>query len=213
MNIIRRILSTIKSLFLSGLFAVFPAAITILLITFTYGMIANWLKPLKNMSPLYIQKIPGAEIIIITILLIFVGILLKILDISPIIHHFEKIISKIPIINSIYSSSQTLINFFNVPDPVKAKRKVVLIQFPNENFYNIAFLLGSATDMQKLIPTEKQKPDAEYVKVFMPNSPNPSSGYFFILPKSETIETKITFEEAIKTVVSCGLITPKSLRK
>ncbi len=212
-KIISKILSTIKSLFLTGLFAILPAAITILILNFTYKLIANWLKPLKDIEPIYLQKIPGSEIIIITILLIILGILIKALLVSPIIHRFERIVAKIPIISSIYSSVKILANFFNVPDPKKVERKVVLIQYPNDKFYNIAFLLGSASDMKTLIPKEKQKEGEEYVKIFMPNSPNPSSGYFFVMPKSETIDTDITFEEAIKTVVSCGLITPQSIKE
>ncbi len=212
-NPIRRTISGIKTLFLNGLFTILPIAVTFFILHWTYTTLARWLYPLRVMEPQILQKIPGSEFIIITLIIIFFGILLKIFIVAPLIHYFERIIAKIPIINSIYSAAKTLVDFFNVPDPSSIERKVVLIRYPNQKFYNIAFLLGSAKEsFQNLIPPDKRVEGEEYVKIFMPNSPNPSSGYFFILPKSETIETNISFEEAIKTVVSCGLITPESIK-
>ena len=90
-----------------------------------------------------------------------------------------------------------------------------MIPYPRPGQYHLAFLLESADgsyndiipDAVKVIPGER------YCKVFMPNSPNPSSGYFFIMPEHDLIHTNISFEEAIKAIVSCGLITPDSLRK
>ena len=116
-------------------------------------------------------------------------------------------------VRTIYSSSKILVDFFNVPNPTEVKRKVVLIEFPRKNCFNIAFLLEDACNsFEKLIPQEKKKDNLKYYKIFMPNSPNPTSGYFLILPEDEIIHTNLTFEEAIKTVVSCGLITPESLK-
>lgn len=212
-NLTKRMLSGIKTLFLNGFFTILPIAVTFFVLHWTYVTLARWLHPLRTMEPQLLQKIPGSEFIIITLIIITFGVLLKIFVVAPIIHYCERIIAKIPIISSIYSAAKTLVNFFNIPDPSDVKRKVVLIRYPNQKFYNIAFLLGSAKEnFQTLIPPEKRIEGEEYVKIFMPNSPNPSSGYFFILPKSETIETNISFEEAIKTVVSCGLITPESIK-
>lgn len=200
--------SFIKSIFLNGLLAIFPFGITVICLTFTYNLMAKWLAPIKTIEPTLLQTIPGSEFFIFILFIMFIGILLKFLIIGPIIHYFEKVVSKIPIINSIYSGAKILGNFFNSPTERNVERKVVLIRYPRDKYYNIAFLLGTASgNFDKLIDC-----DEEYFKVFMPNTPNPSSGYFFILPKSEIIETNITFEEAIKTIVSCGLITPESIK-
>ncbi|HBS48243.1 TPA: hypothetical protein DEO28_04120 [Candidatus Dependentiae bacterium] len=212
-----KILNKLKSLFFSGLFALIPISITIFFLHFAFHTFTGWLSPLKKIEPTFLQQIPGFEFILIIAFVILFGIVSKFLIIGPIVHHFEKVISKIPIIRTIYSASKTLVDFFNVKSKEdKIQRKVVLIKFPTKYTFNIAFILGSAKNtFQTVIPPHLQTledDNDEYVKVFMPHSPNPSTGYFFIIPKSQTIETKITFEEAIKTVVSCGLITPESLK-
>ena len=209
-----KFLAHMKSLFLSGLFTILPIIITVFIVTFTYGFLAKWLQPLRDMEPLYLKNIPGSEFALVTLFILLVGFLLKLFFITPLVHYAEKVIAKIPFIRTIYSSSKTLVDFFNFPDTASKSRKVVLIEYPRPGFFNIAFLLEPATDtFQTLIPQEKLKPEQKYYKVFMPNSPSPATGFFFILPEDELIPTEMTFEEAIKTVVSCGLITPESLKK
>jgi|SaaInlLV_10m_DNA_2_1039722.scaffolds.fasta_scaffold00942_9 uncharacterized membrane protein len=213
MNIFKKILSKIKSLFLSGLFTILPIILTVFIVTFTYDLLSRWLKPLRGILPTQFRNIPGFEFLIVTISILIIGIFIKSLFISPIVSWFEKLIGKIPMVRTIYSSSKILVDFFNVPNPTEVKRKVVLIEFPRKNCFNIAFLLEDACNsFEKLIPQEKKKDNLKYYKIFMPNSPNPTSGYFLILPEDEIIHTNLTFEEAIKTVVSCGLITPESLK-
>jgi len=207
-------LSYIKKLFLSGLFMILPIVLTMVSISFTYAFIAKWLTPLRKIIPLYFQRIPGSEFILVTVAILLIGFLLKLVFITPIVHWFENLIVKIPLIRSVYSSSKTLVNFFNVSPAVSKKRKVILIEFPRKGFFNIAFLLEPATDnFQKIIPADKLDNKKTYYKVFLPNSPNPTSGYFLILPENEIIYTNLTFDEAIKSVVSCGLITPASIEK
>ena len=210
---VSKVFSYIKTLFFSGLFTLLPIILTVFILTFTYSFIARWLKPLKEAEPLFLQKFPGSEFVLVTLFILFVGVLLKLFFITPIVHKFEKLIKKIPFIRSIYSSSKALVDFFNVPAKSTKKRTVILIEFPSKGFFNIAFLLEEATDnFQKLIPPEKLLPGKKYYKIFMPNSPNPTSGYFLILPEDEIIFTDMTFDEAIKAVVSCGLITPDSIK-
>jgi uncharacterized membrane protein len=207
--------SFFKSLFVNGLITVLPITATIFLVHFTYNLLSKWLLPLKKFIPIKLHTIPGVEFILVTLLIIAIGLLVKIFIVSPIINYFEKLISKIPLIRTIYSSAKTLAQFFNISNLKQSGKEVVLIQFPRPGFYNIAFLLESAEDdFQKLIPMPaKEKATKKYYRVFMPNSPNPASGYFLVLPEDEIIHTEMTFEEAIKTVVSCGIITPESLKK
>lgn len=215
-GIFTRILDFMKHVFLNGLFTVLPIAFTIFFINFAYRFVYNSLEPLRHFVPTYLRTLPGTEFIIATALILFVGIILRIFIIKSVIHYFEDIISSIPLIRIIYSSSKMLVDFFKISeDAPSVSRKVILIQYPRKGNYHIAFLLDSAEKTyQPLIPEEnKAKPDEKYFKVFMPNSPNPTTGYFFILPGHEIVHTDITFEEAVKVLVSCGIITPDSLQK
>jgi len=211
---IKNIFNNIKVLFLSGLFTILPIALTVFIVAATYDVSSRWLRPLKAIAPKYLQNIPGAEFLLVTLFILLVGFLLRLFFITPIINWFENLINKIPIIRTVYSSSKSLVDFFNIPDPSLVERKVILIEFPRTGLFNIAFLLEPAThNFQPLIPEQKLKPGKKYYKVFMPNSPNPTSGYFLIVSEDEIVHTKMTFEEAIKAVVSCGLVTPQSIQK
>lgn len=213
-NFIKKTLSFFKSLFLSGLFMILPIAFTVFFVSFAYNFIYRILGPLRTLSPDFLKQIPGAEFILATLIILSIGVILKIVIVNSVVHYFEELIARIPLVRIVYSSAKILVNFFKVQKAVPSSKKVVLIQYPRERNFHIAFLLESAQgSYQEAIPERfKKHPNEEYVKVFMPNSPNPTTGYFFILPKDEIVETSITFEEAIKATVSCGLITPDSLK-
>jgi len=202
----------VKKLFLHGFFTIFPITATILIVHFGYKVIATWVAPVRHFMPSMLHAIPGADFFLIILLILTFGALLRLFIISSVIQQIEGLINKIPLIRIVYSSSKILVDFFNVPNPATVKKKVVLVEFPRKGTYNIAFLLSSAKDnFQNILPHDREK-NQEFFKVFMPNSPNPTTGYFMILPKEEIIDTNITFEEAIKTIVSCGIHTPANIQ-
>ncbi len=211
-----KILHHIKTLFLSGLFTIIPIAATLFFINFMYGLFSRIIAPLRQVEPLFLQKIPGSEFALVMLLILATGIVLKIFIAHSIVHYTERLINKIPLVRIVYSSAKIVVDFFKLSDSAKPiQRSVVLIPYPKKGQYHLAFLLESAGDTyEKIIPEGiKQYPGEKYCKVFMPNSPNPTSGYFFIMPEDEVIPTNISFEEAIKALASCGLITPESLKK
>lgn len=215
-TLFKKIFSTIQSVFLSGLFTIIPIAATVFFINFLYGFIIKSLEPIYRYEPTFLQAIPGAEFVIVMVLILATGVLLKIFIAHQIVHYFESLIARIPLVRIVYSSVKILVDFFKTPDTaITYRRKVVLIPYPKKGQYHLAFLLeGAEESYEKIIPEDfKHYTGEKYVKVFMPHSPNPTGGFFFIMPADEIIHTDITFEEAIKTLVSCGLITPESIKK
>lgn len=214
LNTLKRIFTEIKTLFVSGLLTIIPITATIFFINFTYNFLLRCLEPLYKIEPLILQKIPGSQFFLIILLIILMGISLKVFIAKPIINYFEHLIDRIPLIRVVYSAAKILVDFFKMPSSKSMPKKVVIIPYPRKGQYHLAFLLESADDnYKKLLPSHfMSDPNERYFKVFMPNSPNPTTGYFFIMPESDIIHTNITFEEAIKTLVSCGLITPESLK-
>lgn len=214
---IKRLYDFIKSVFLAGLFTLIPIAATLFFINFLYNFVSRALAPLYKIEPLFLRAIPGSQFIIATLFIFTVGFILKVLIVHQIVHYFERLIARIPLVRIVYSSAKILVDFFKMPTsgPLAQDRKVVLIPYPKRGQYHIAFLLESAENTyQPMIPDSfKEYPTERYVKVFMPNSPNPATGYFFIMSEDEVIPTTISFEEAMKALVSCGLITPESLKK
>ncbi|MFA6527149.1 MAG: DUF502 domain-containing protein [Candidatus Babeliales bacterium] len=206
----------LKSLFLSGLFTMIPIAATLFFINFAYHLVSRIILPLRTLEPAFLQQVPGSEFVLVMLMIVVFGILLKIFIAHTVLHYLEYLIVKIPLVRIIYSSSKILVDFFKLSDKKKAmERKVVLIHYPRKGQFHLAFLLESAEQTyQKLIPEHQRyaTPDEKFYKVFMPHSPNPTTGFFFILPESDIIHTDISFEEAIKTLISCGLTTPESIK-
>jgi uncharacterized membrane protein len=209
-------LVTLRSVFLSGLFTIIPIAATLFFINFLYTIVSKMLIPLERIEPNWLYVIPGSEFVIVMLVILTIGIILKTFLMSKIVHYFEGLVNRIPLVRIVYSAAKILVDFFKVSDvTIAMQRRVVLIPYPKKGQYHLAFLLESAEENYQPIIPEKFKHYAgeKYVKVFMPNSPNPTSGYFFIMPEDEVILTDISFEEAVKSLVSCGLITPESLLK
>jgi uncharacterized membrane protein len=209
-------LTSLRTVFLSGLFTVIPIAATLFFISFMYGLVAKMLLPLRHMQPFCLQSVPGSEFVLVMLVILSIGIVLKVFIMNKLVDFLENLVNRIPLVRIVYSASKIVVDFFKASDSTLARsRKVVLIPYPRKGQYHLAFLLESAQETyEPIIPEHfKQTPDERYVKVFMPNSPNPTTGYFFIMPEAEVINTDISFEEALKTLVSCGLITPESLLK
>ncbi|MFA6262951.1 MAG: DUF502 domain-containing protein [Candidatus Babeliales bacterium] len=216
---LKKALHLVRSTFLSGLFTLIPIAATLFFLHFLYNLVLRMLAPVYKLEPTFLKVIPGIEFVIVVVLILLLGVVLKVFIAHQIIHYFERLIARIPLVRIVYSSAKIVVDFFKVPavstTVIKGQKKVVLIPYPKKGQYHLAFLLESAEDSyQKIIPASfKEYPEQKFVKVFMPHSPNPTSGFFFIMPEEEIIQTEITFEEAIKTLVSCGLITPETLKR
>ena len=118
------------------------------------------------------------------------------------IRFWEAILGRIPFVKSIYSSvkqvSDTLLS-----DTGNAFRKALLVEFPHDNSWTIAFLTGSPA------PAVARHFGEEHVSVYVPTTPNPTSGYFVMVPKSRVRELDMTVDEALKYVVSMGVVVPR----
>ena len=214
-ELLHKITHALKALFLNGLFTIIPIAATLFFINFMYHIYSHIVEPLRRIEPAFLQKIPGVEFVFVMLLIFALGAALKGFIAHSIVHYIERVVTRIPLIRIVYSSAKIVVDFFKMPSATPTfKKKVVLIPYPCKGQYHLAFLLESAHDSYEKILPEKAKfyPGERYCKVFMPNSPNVTGGYFFIMTEDEVIHTDITFEEAVKALASCGLVTPDSLK-
>ena len=112
--------------------------------------------------------------------------------------------NRIPIVNSIYSSVKQVSDTLFSPNG-NAFRTAVLVEYPLKGVWTIAFVTGTPNgDVKQHLP-------GEHVSIYVPTTPNPTSGFFLILPKSEVIELNMTVDVALKYIVSMGVVTPESL--
>lgn len=190
--------------FLTGLLAITPLAITAWILWKFYALISSTIGP-------WIQRIPFLEVypqfyltllgLLIFILLIsFVGMFTRNLIGMAFFRLVERFIERIPIVKSVFSASKQIAGVF-LQDRRTAFRKVVLFEYPRRGLYSMGFVTREAeTDDQ--------------VAVFLPTTPNPTSGFMLLIPKADIRPLSIPVEEAIKLIVSGGsIMTPGQARR
>ena len=197
----RSIFARIRNYFIAGIVVLIPIGITIYLIIFLMSISSKILPKEINPNHYLPYNIPGLEIVISIILITFIGWLSlsfigkKMLDI------FENILKKIPILRTIYSALGQMTDTFTKTD--KEKKNVVLVEYPRKGSWAVGF---ATKENSGEITTKTKK---ELLNVFVPTTPNPTSGFLLMFPKDEVIYLDLSFEEASKFIVSAGTSNPK----
>jgi uncharacterized membrane protein len=191
------------SLFLNGLFMILPLTLTIALFHLSFKLIIGWLQPIKGYIPPIISDIvPYAEIIIAIFIIFLIGTILKIFILRTVLHSIENTISRLPLIRPIYTGIKQLIQAFSLQDKITFK-KVVYVEFPRVGIHSIGFLTSELP--VEIAPHKDQK----YYNVFIPTTPNPTSGFFIIAPESAIEVIDLTRQEAMAMIISGGIIQPE----
>jgi|TARA_B100001093_G_scaffold512459_1_gene582353 uncharacterized membrane protein len=186
----------IRNNFFAGAVVLIPLGITLYLSLFFIKFSAKIIPKEINPNSYLPIDIPGIEILIAFIFITFIGwISLSFLG-RKIIELINKILKKIPILRTIYSAIVQMTESFTKAD--NKKKNVVLIEYPRKGIWAVGF---ATKDNEGLI---KNKLEQEIVNVFVPTTPNPTSGFLLMIPKKDLIFLDITFEEASKFIVSAG---------
>ncbi len=192
----KSIFTRLRNYFLAGAVVLIPIAITLYLTLFFIKISANLLPKEINPNNYLPIDIPGIEILISVILIIFIGWLSLSFLGKKIIELINNLLKKIPILRTIYSAigqmTETLTSSKN------KQQSVVLIEYPRKGLWAVAF----ATKENKGII--KNSINEEVINVFVPTTPNPTSGFLLMVPKKDLIYLNVTFEQASKFIVSAG---------
>ncbi len=192
----KSIFSRIRNYFIAGIVALIPIGITLYLTLFIIKLSANLIPKEINPNNYLPFDIPGLEILIALILITFVGWLSLSFLGKRFFELFNSILKKIPILRTIYSAIGQMTESFTKNE--KNKSSVVLLEYPRKGIWAVGF----ATKENKSIISEKI--NEEVVNVFLPTTPNPTSGFLLMVPKKELIYLDVTFEQASKFIVSAG---------
>lgn len=148
------------------------------------------------------MHIPGFGVVLSFLILLVTGVIAANFLGARLIGVWEALLGRIPVVKSIYSSvkqvSDTLLS-----DSGTAFRKAVLVQWPHEDSWTIAFLTGTPA------PAVMQHLSGEHLSVYVPTTPNPTGGYFVIVPRSRVRDLDMTVDEALKYVISMGVVAPR----
>jgi uncharacterized membrane protein len=138
---------------------------------------------------------------VVTLLLIlFLGILTSGVATRRFLAAWERVFIQIPVFRGIYTAAQKLVQTFLGQS--NAQRQVVMIEYPRTGVFTVGFAMGRAWSHLE------EKKNAQLVNVFVPTTPNPTSGFFLLVPINEVTLLNMTMEEALKLITSSGLITP-----
>jgi len=196
----KSLLTRFRNYFITGAVVLIPFAITIYLTLFLIK-ISTKLLP-KELSPNHYLPfdIPGVEILISVFIITFIGwISLSFLG-KKFIEMLNKILQRIPILRTIYSAIGQMTESLTSSD--NKKKSVVLIEYPRKGVWAVGF----ATKENKGIISKKT--NEELINIFVPTTPNPTSGFLLMLPKKDVIFLDISFEQASKFIVSAGTSDP-----
>ena len=196
----RSIFTRIRNYFIAGVVVLIPIGITVYLTIFLVSISSKILP--KEINPNYYlpYNIPGLEIIISIFLITLIGWLSLSFIGRRLLNLFNNVLKKIPILRTIYSALGQMTETFTKTD--KGKKNVVLVEYPRKGSWAVGF----ATKENTGEITNKTKKNL--INVFVPTTPNPTSGFLLMFPKDEVIYLDLTFEEASKFIVSAGTSNP-----
>jgi uncharacterized membrane protein len=189
--------------FLAGLLVFLPVVITLWFLGWVIGLLDGVLDVLPaGVHPnTYLPfAIPGLGALVTVMLILFLGILTRGVATRRFLAAWENIFVKIPIFRGVYTAVQKLVQTFLGQS--ENARQVVMIEYPRKGIYTVGFAMGRAWRELEM------KQDTQLVNVFVPTTPNPTSGFYLLVPTAEISPLDMTMEEALKLITSGGLITP-----
>lgn len=198
---------TLKGYLVTGLLLWLPLAITLWVLNLIIGSLDQTLNLLpRAWRPEYLFgfNIPGLGVVFAVLVLLGTGMLTANVLGQRLLKFWHGVISRTPVVKSIYNSvkqvSDTLLS-----DSGQAFRRALLVQFPHQDSWTVAFQTGKPADSLAELLGE-----GEYISVYVPTTPNPTSGYFVIVAKKDTRELDMSVDDALKYVISMGVVAPNS---
>ena len=197
----RSILVRLRNYFLAGVVTLIPIGITIYLVLFIVKISSKILPKELNPNHYLPYEIPGVEIVISFFLITLIGWLSLSFLGRKLLNIFNNVLNKIPILRTIYSAITQMTQTFTKNDG--KKQNVVLVEYPRKGSWAVGFATKENTG------EISKKTNENLVNVFVPTTPNPTSGFLLMFPKKEVIYLDISFEEASRFIVSAGTSDPK----
>ncbi|MCX7117429.1 MAG: DUF502 domain-containing protein [Legionellales bacterium] len=195
---------SLRRYLLAGLVVWLPILATFGILRFIVDLLDQTISLLpKAYQPqqLFGFQIPGFGVLLSLILLLFTGLIATNLLGQKLVSWSEAVLDKIPLVRTIYNTSKQVIQAIFSTNS-QAFRKVLLVEFPRKGMWSIAF----QTSMAPVILTEHT--GTQMLSVFIPTTPNPTSGFLMMVPQADILELEMTIDEALKFIISLGMMQP-----
>jgi len=193
----------------AGLLVWIPIGFTLFVLKLVVGIMDQTLLLLPSAyrpENLLGMNIPGLGIVLSIIVLLLTGMLVANFIGKQLVSSSERLLNRIPLVRSIYSASK---NFTEVlfTNTSQAFKKVLLIEYPRKGIYSLCF--QTSTELAEI----QARTSGDVICVFVPTTPNPTSGFIMMVPAGDTIELDMDVESALKMIVSLGVVVPSWVRK
>jgi uncharacterized membrane protein len=201
---IKKIFRHLRTKIFAGILLILPLGITFLVLKFVFNTLDSILAPIIPHVTIYLFKqeflLPGLGIIGFFLLLYLFGLITTNVLGRKLIHWTDKLFTYIPVVKNIYTSSKQLTDAFSTTKK-GSFRQAVFVEFPQEGNFAIGFVTNELTDFE----------NQRKVTVFVPTGFAPPTGFLLFLPKDKILPSQLTIEEAIKTIMSVGIVAPNHL--
>lgn len=206
----KRLRNHVKSKFVMGILIFVPLAITVIAIKWLFISLDEILGPsIERVLNQYLPQVTRSPYmpdygigLITTILMIYlIGLISSNFIGRRLIRYGESLLNRLPIVRSIYTSSKQIIEAISMPS-ARAFKKVVIVEYPRRGSYGVGFVTGEL--FHEEIKTK-------LLKVFLPSTPNPTTGYLILVPENEVMDTGISVEEGMKLIISGGIAGPEGV--
>ena len=184
----------IKRHLIAGLLAIVPIALTFWILRFLFRFLDSFTAPiLKNIG----IEIPGLGIILTLLFIFLLGLFITNVLGRTIFNWGERMLTKLPLVNTIYNAVKQITNAFSGKS-MKNFKQVIFIQYPRKGLWTMCFVTNQS----------KNESGDEFYHVFVPTTPNPTSGVFIVIPQKDAVHPDISVEEGLKSIISGGIIDP-----
>lgn len=205
------LMARVRTYFLTGLVIAAPLAITVYLVWWFVEWIDGWVKPLiplrYNPEQYLPFAMPGIGVFIAFVLITLLGFLTANLLGRTLVAYGERMVGRMPLVRTIYSGLKQMFETV-LTNKAPTFNKVVLVEFPRKETWSIAFVATPAKGEVREVLRDSDKYEDEIMSVYVPTTPNPTSGYLLFAKRKELIELDMSIEDGAKMVISAGLVAP-----
>lgn len=191
----------LRNLFLTGILVLLPLIVSVFILWYLFELIESWAGPVVEVF--FGRELPGVGLALTVLLIFLAGLFATNFLGKKLIRRGELILLKIPLFRSIYISVKQLLEGMFTQD-TKSFEKAIILEYPRRGIYQIGFITREESAFFESYFEKK------VYKVFLPTTPNPTSGMFLLVPEEDIMMLDASVEEALKLVVSAGIITPDS---
>jgi uncharacterized membrane protein len=193
-----------KKYFITGLLIWVPLAITVWVLSLLITTLEGFVPAFLSSQSLFGVYIPGFRFALVIVVVLLTGIFAANLLGRTLVEQWESLLGRIPLVRSIYNSVKQVSDTVLAPNS-KAFRKAVLVQYPRQGCWTIAFLTGMPTgEVASYVA-------GSHVSVYVPTTPNPTSGFFLMMPRDDVVDLQMSVDAALKYIISMGVVAPPAM--